>query len=352
MHAFSGFLADAELSFSVEHPVLEPRLRKNCKRFDDSVPDWGFPGFGTLANLRPYVHEGRLRVSAQAVFTLALPCEAHPAREPYPHFNPKMGFQVTPVDEMTAKQVECPLCTGIWRQPTELPCCGFVACRGCLSQCSPRVCPHCRKDFSEEVSVSFPLPSASRDRMAQALTVHCPAGCPWTGELRCVAGTQGHFVRCPEVLVSCIRGCGAVIKRCTLAEHMKGECLHESVPCPLGGGCGALVMRKDLDRHCAEKEHETSLVKELERRGAHIVELEAEVARLRARVEGGGGGASSSPDPSKTAGPSSYAGGGSACAGDGGGCGDGDEGMPRVDGGHEHEHASGRTAKRVRVTLE
>jgi hypothetical protein len=66
-----------------------------------------------------------------------------------------------------------------------------------------------------------------------------------------------------EVLVSCIRGCGAVIKRCALAEHMKGECLHESVPCPLGGGCGALVMRKDLDRHCAEKEHETSLVKEV-----------------------------------------------------------------------------------------
>ncbi len=66
-----------------------------------------------------------------------------------------------------------------------------------------------------------------------------------------------------EVLVSCIRGCGAVIKRCTLAEHMKGECLHESVPCPLGAGCSALVMRKDLDRHCAEKEHETSLVKEV-----------------------------------------------------------------------------------------
>jgi len=51
--------------------------------------------------------------------------------------------------DILEENIRCPICTDIFRSPTEIPCCNKTFCFHCLSQCyeNNATCPTCRSNF-------------------------------------------------------------------------------------------------------------------------------------------------------------------------------------------------------------
>jgi len=87
------------------------------------------------------------------------------------------------------------------------------------------------------------FPDMFTRREVQSFVVHCTFvddGCSWKGEIR---NLEVHTSNCEYVKVSCVHaGCGAMVKKAFLPEHLKTDCAFRLVTCEL---CNAqLVFNK------------------------------------------------------------------------------------------------------------
>ena len=140
-----------------------------------------------------------------------------------------------------AKQFECAICLHVAADPAVQTPCGHVYCRECLAPCE--LCPLCREPVN--ATTTKPLHEVNKlgMRMMLNLKVRCPnteqlAWEDWRAkrlkvssardfEARCTwQGTYGdllakHFCECPLQEVLCPHGCGAVVARRLLEEHLQ-----------------------------------------------------------------------------------------------------------------------------------
>ena len=162
--------------------------------------------------------------------------------------------------------------------PSQIPhlsgCCGHTFCKSCIDSLKERTvnnaCPVCRDG-------EFPVVQNKQiNRAVRSLRVYCTnekEGCKWQGEINDLVG---HLSSCQFENVECENsGCGIIMKRQLLRNHMLEDCLYRDVECyychltgshvfikdkhkdecpkfplPCPNRCGnETVFRQDLDKH-------------------------------------------------------------------------------------------------------
>lgn len=119
------------------------------------------------------------------------------------------------IKDGSRKNLECPICLSLLKDPHLTDCCGHNFCRLCILRVkeSSQSCPVCRE---ETFSI---FPNLERKREVGLVSVYCSHrsnGCEWIGQL-------SHF-----------------------DEHVKG-CKYASYPCP--HNCGAMLYSNQLEEH-------------------------------------------------------------------------------------------------------
>ena len=125
----------------------------------------------------------------------------------------------------------CLLCKRIVCEPVLTECCGIHLCKMCAVRCNMRdnrllQCPSCMQH-----SVLCILDKA-KWRNIFNLKVKCPLqerGCEWIGTIR---ESQEHLNKeCKNVDLNCSWGCGKVIERHELLDHLQNSCRKRQVIC-------------------------------------------------------------------------------------------------------------------------
>lgn len=143
-----------------------------------------------------------------------------------------------------AKQFECSICTSIWHDPVETPCCSNNFCRACISKCA--ACPMCRLPLNGVAECSKAI-----IRMLNAVEVRCPHH--FSEEpIEVVPVDANHdeepaAKRCKKSVLSVDDGCAWEGSYGDLLNKHLGECPFHPVPCPRE--CGEMVLRKDMGQH-------------------------------------------------------------------------------------------------------
>ena len=239
--------------------------------------------------------------------------------------------------EALPEELTCSICMKALCEPHMVNCCEQQSCKQCLDEwCrNNKTCPHCHStDFSTiflkkktrkvgelkvycpnkqhgckaEIKISeydshlsldnkkgcsyFLLDcndckaKVFRGEMEAHTREKCPnrvVSCKWCnleGEYQLIVGD--HVKACPSSPLSCPRGCGADLIRKDLESHCS-TCPLEPVPCSFRGlGCKTTVCRKDLDKHIetSTPQHMTMLAE------SHMViqaQLQALLAQNRSR---------------------------------------------------------------------
>eukprot|EP00795_Rhopilema_esculentum_P010658 gene10658-19400_t len=74
------------------------------------------------------------------------------------------------------------------------------------------------------------------------------AGCPWNGPVK---DYEDHISQCPYINITCAnQGCGELVPRQFLSQHLETECLYRKEPCQL---CGEMVVVANTKKHCQTK---------------------------------------------------------------------------------------------------
>ena len=141
-------------------------------------------------------------------------------------------FAETPPDGLV-----CKICHYPARDPQQTDsCCGQTFCAACLQKYAciksldTNQCPYCN-----EVPLKY-VPDIKTNRSVGDLKVFCPHksfGCDWVGELRSL---EQHIAinnkrGCPFTELQCGNGCGVVMQRRLVEEHLKSECELRKVNC-------------------------------------------------------------------------------------------------------------------------
>lgn len=73
------------------------------------------------------------------------------------------NFKKLQVQQTTAKEMECPLCNAMFRDPCTVPCCGESYCRECMQD--KKTCPACQQGISPDRLV----PNKKLDKLVEEL---------------------------------------------------------------------------------------------------------------------------------------------------------------------------------------
>ena len=142
-------------------------------------------------------------------------------------------FVETPADDLL-----CKICQYPARNPILTVCCGHNFCATCIERYHKSKiidhgsCPYCREEKFQT------MPDRRTERYVLNLKVFCPhkhQGCEWVGELRSVEDhvneNSSIHTGCPFTELQCSNGCGVVMQRRLVEEHLKSECKLREVNC-------------------------------------------------------------------------------------------------------------------------
>ena len=208
-------------------------------------------------------------------------------------------------------QSECPVCLQIIQEPYQADCCGYAFCQECIRRikANSKRCPCCK---AEQFN-TFEDKRLKRTLYAfKVYCTNKRQGCQWEGELRqlndhlnstpshekqqegcqftlikCIYGsglfqrsdiqlhqdlhcpkrpysckyckdyvstfediTTKHWLECGYHPVKCTNGCGKIIKRQELHDHISKDCPLTVLDCEFSHvGCKAKLPRKDMEAH-------------------------------------------------------------------------------------------------------
>ena len=162
-------------------------------------------------------------------------------------------------------QTKCPICLLVLREPSQMSCCGYVYCTGCIQKVLriQNVCPTCKT----------PNPTSFLDkRLKQSLSgfhVYCihrdkegegggeggggeggeggGGACKWVGELGELErhlnknpSTENQLKGCPYAVIKC-KFCSEFFKRLHITSHQSNYCTKREHTCHLCGYSGAYM---------------------------------------------------------------------------------------------------------------
>lgn len=139
----------------------------------------------------------------------------------------------------------CPICLLVMREAVQTAC-GHRFCKGCLSRVPTGIDSllHCPVDKTI-IFMSQVFPDIATRREILSLRLDCnnsEKSCDWTGELRAL---ESHMEVCPFEMVQCSNRCGAEVLRRDLDLHC-AECPARAVFCR---HCQAEVIFRSLENH-------------------------------------------------------------------------------------------------------
>jgi len=177
---------------------------------------------------RPQIKEQLLRQPVSSVPATTLP------KKDYDERGYDNDFVKPPPESL-----RCKICTLPARDPVQTnKCCGQTFCRKCANnyQSPTAACPKCGQHNIEFVN------DKRAEKEIGDLKVYCThkiMGCSWVGELRSI---QQHLnlgantsISCQYIEVSCSNGCGVVMRRELLKEHLRSECELRQITCEYCG---------------------------------------------------------------------------------------------------------------------
>jgi len=142
------------------------------------------------------------------------------------------GFEYEFVETLPDR-VLCKICRYPSRDPYMSLCCGHAFCKSCLerqrqaSSIIAYACSVCRKEEPEFKTV----PYVAIDREVKELHVYCTnkrRGCEWKGEINNISN---HCNNCQFGEVKCFDGCGWMVQKRYLTNHVETECPRRKVNC-------------------------------------------------------------------------------------------------------------------------
>ncbi|PWN32122.1 uncharacterized protein FA14DRAFT_162373 [Meira miltonrushii] len=194
-------------------------------------------------------------------------------------------------DQSISEWLKCPICLNPFIEPSLIPSCEHVFCKGCIEQHVETIsqsrtndstedenveqsqyqkqakghCPSCRTRF---VSSQLRPAAALIRNMVDSLLVKCPnesRGCAHLAERGLIEGhvrkdcafayiDEAEVVNSGQAISSNGRcGCGKKVMRKDWQAHItSGDCSIERISCPFANvedGCGVMVRESDLEHH-------------------------------------------------------------------------------------------------------
>ncbi|KAL6049517.1 Ran-binding protein 9 [Balamuthia mandrillaris] len=154
-------------------------------------------------------------------------------------------------------ELECEICSDIFEEVVETPCCSRLYCRSCVEQWLQRgedgmsSCPACRQPLrAEQLRANRPI-----QRIIDNLPIDCPhkeQGC--TATLLTRGCLKDHLKACEWEEVSCSllpEECETMLRK-ELAQHVAESCPARPSPCP---HCSLNVPFRSLQEHIESECH-------------------------------------------------------------------------------------------------
>nr|XP_033817603.1 TNF receptor-associated factor 1 [Geotrypetes seraphini] len=163
------------------------------------------------------------------------------------------GYPTSICDDVPSPKYLCCNCKNVLKRAQQTLC-GHRYCLACLSwivrNTKSPICQMCKEEdptagnegslLTEEKAFS----DAAVNKEILELKVHCStSGCNWTGIMR---GYEEHQSLCEHAFISCHLGCGHVVIRKNLADHLEKECICNMVACQK---CKQKISRSQLQQH-------------------------------------------------------------------------------------------------------
>ncbi|XP_078082508.1 TNF receptor-associated factor 1 isoform X1 [Mustelus asterias] len=169
------------------------------------------------------------------------------------------GFPQNICDDVPEQKYLCSFCKNILKKAYQTLC-GHRYCWACVEWIvkynKTPICQKCKEDEPQSINEDSILglgkifSDAAVSKEILDLKVHCiNPGCTWKSTMK---NYEDHVTRCEFSLIPCSTGCGLMVLRKKLADHLEKECKNNMVECQQ---CGVKMFMKDLqqNKHVCEE---------------------------------------------------------------------------------------------------
>ncbi|XP_069743687.1 TNF receptor-associated factor 1 isoform X2 [Narcine bancroftii] len=169
------------------------------------------------------------------------------------------GFPQIICDDVPEEKYLCSFCKNVLRKAYQTLC-GHRYCWACVEWIvkynTSSVCQKCKEDDPQNINEDSILAlgkmfsDAAVSKEILDLKVHCiNPGCTWKSIMK---NYEDHVTQCEFSLIPCSTGCGLMVLRKKLADHLEKECKNNMVECQQ---CDVRMFMNDLQKHVCEKVH-------------------------------------------------------------------------------------------------
>ncbi|XP_067825861.1 TNF receptor-associated factor 1 [Heptranchias perlo] len=167
------------------------------------------------------------------------------------------GFPQNICDDVPEEKYLCSFCKNVLKKAYQTLC-GHRYCWACVEWIvkynKTPICQKCKEDDPQSVNEDSILAlgkifsDAAVSKEILDLKVHCVnSGCTWKNVMK---NYEDHVTQCEFSLIPCSTGCGLMVLRKKLADHLEKECKNNMTECQR---CGMKMFMKDLQKHVCEQ---------------------------------------------------------------------------------------------------
>ncbi|XP_069097753.1 TNF receptor-associated factor 1 [Pleurodeles waltl] len=169
------------------------------------------------------------------------------------------GYPTSVCDEVPGQKYLCCNCNNVLKKAQQ-SLCGHRYCSACLAwilrNTKSSICQKCKEEDPKNVDEGSLLTEerafsdAAINKEISELKVHCDTpGCSWTGVMKTY---EDHQSLCEHALIPCPTGCGHVVMRRKLADHLDKECANNLMVCPK---CKRKLSNYEFQKHACESSY-------------------------------------------------------------------------------------------------
>ncbi|XP_009475388.1 PREDICTED: TNF receptor-associated factor 1 [Nipponia nippon] len=193
------------------------------------------------------------------------------------------GYPTNICEDVPDQKYLCSNCNNILKKALQTLC-GHRYCSACLSWIvrnnKNAICQKCKEEDPSTLSEGSLLAEerafgdAAINKEISELKVHCVTlGCSWSGIMK---NFEEHQSLCEYALIPCHTGCGHMVMRKKLADHLENGCVNNVTTCQK---CKRSLSSSEYQGSKEKiKEHEKSAV------GAHMLLLLQHIKQLKASL--------------------------------------------------------------------
>ncbi|XP_069465629.1 TNF receptor-associated factor 1 isoform X1 [Ambystoma mexicanum] len=167
-----------------------------------------------------------------------------------------LGYPTNICDDAPGQKYLCCNCNNVLKKAQQ-SLCGHRYCSACLAwilrNTKSTICQKCKEEDPRDVDEGSLLTEervfsdAAINKEISELKVHCDTpGCSWNGVMKAY---EDHQSLCEHAFIPCPTGCGLVVMRRKLADHLDKECPNNMMQCPK---CKRKLSNHEYQKHMCE----------------------------------------------------------------------------------------------------